>query len=47
MKATFLHLIIVALIATAIATTIASAGQDIVCEWGSYGKVMAQQQGRC
>ena len=47
MRYTFLYLILVALIAATMATTISSFAQDVTCSLGSYGKIIEQSHGHC
>lgn len=42
-----LYLVIIAIIASTFAITSGALANGVVCELGSYGKVAAQQDGRC
>lgn len=47
MKYYLVYLALIALIATALIGTVAAAAGDVTCTLGSYGKIAAQQEGRC
>lgn len=47
MKFIALYLIIIAIIAFAVSSVAGALASDVTCAVGTYGKIAAQQDGRC
>lgn len=47
MKTIIIYLVLVGIIAATVSSVAAALANDVTCTLGSYGKEIAQQEGRC